>query len=484
MKSRVRSILIFGGILLLLVGVVVLLSRTGEPAEEEALVEASSEALVLYAQNPEDIEYLTVTNEAGSYRIERFGGEDDGFTVWTIGEFIGLPIDYEKVNDTVTAAASITSQQLVAEDAPDLSIYGLTQPRAAVRVEFSDSENTVRELCIGNDTPIFGKTYFCFMGENTVYTVNTSDISYFLDDKYSLIQKTVYRPYSSPDPEDETDYRRINKMVIAREDIDYDIVIEYDTRAENLQMVTGNSSAYVLTSPVSLDLSPDKSHDVMNMVFWLTANDIAVVSPTPEQLAEYGLDQPYADIFMDMAGESFQMKVGNQNAEKTGRYAYVDGIDIIYYFDNYYLPWITAMPLALTTAMITSNYIYDVSDLVITVNGSSSHFTLTGSGLSDFTVKLDGMPANADEFKTLYQFILKAPPEELYFEATGKEPDLTVVITAENNKDTLEFTHLENRRTAIALNGQTSFTCKTAYAERLAQNLTAFKNGDRMIETW
>jgi hypothetical protein len=484
MKLRIREIIIFGVVLLVLVGVVVLLKVIGGGDGEEngSVAPDAPESRLLYDKNPADIISLTVTNETGEYLVER--AEEGDLLFWFIGEFTGVPVDFEKTAELVEAAASMTSRQLVDDDAPDLSLYGLSNPRAAVKVEFSDAANTVKELCVGNDTPLIGKTYFCFSGENAVYTVNTVDVSIFLNDKYDYVQRTVYKTPSPPDPDDGADYGKINKIAIGRKNLDYNIVIEYDKRADDPDIITGNSSSYVLTSPVRLDLSPDKSYDVLNMVFGLTATGIEILNPTAEQLEEYGFNDAEAYVAMDITGGGFEMLIGKQNDEKTGRYAYVKGIDIIYYFDDSELPWATVMPLDLTVSMITSNYIFSVNSLTLSGSGADARYTLTGSDDDDFIVKRDGLTVDAKAFKTFYQFILKAPPEELFFETVGQEPDLTITIAAENNTDTLEFVRLENRRCAVILNGQPSFSCKAAYLDRLIQNLRLFENGEKIIETW
>lgn len=485
MKSKIKIIIIFGIIIVLMAAAVVILNITGknpENGETDASDTANPTSMLLYDKKPSDINTLTIDNMSGSYKIERFGEGEQA--VWAVKEFLTVPVNRVAIDTLREAAATLTYQKLVAENVTDLSIYGLDNPRAIVKTEFSDSSNTVKEICIGNDTPANGKTYFRFAGEKTVYTVNTSDISCFLDDKYSCINKTVYVAFTPSDTEDTTDYTKINKMVISRKDIDYDIVIEYDKRLDVPDSVVSNASTHLITSPVTLDLNPDKSADVMGKVFGLTADSVEVVNPTDEQLTEYGLNDPFADVFMDIAGGDFHLVIGNENTDKTGRYCYAEGVDVIYVFNNESLPWINFKPLDISTTMITSNYIFKITSLDITGSSTDAHFTMTGTTESDFDVKLNGTNVETDAFKSFYQFLLRTPAEELYFEANTAEPDLTVTINCPDNTDELKFFNLENRRTAIALNGKISFTCKTSYVERLIENLQRFENGETIITSW
>lgn len=487
MKSKVKMIIVFGIIVVLLAAAIVVLKLTDKTDEEiddtnKASSSTASASQLLYDKNPSDISMITITNDAGTYQIERFGEGD--ISVWTVVELIQVPTSYTVINTILEKSASMTMQQLVMENAEDISIYGLTNPRATVKVEFTDTNNTVKEILIGNETPSYGKTYFCFKGETTVYTVNTSDISCFLEDKYAIVNKTLYTAFVSSDENDTNDYTRINKMVIARKDIDYEIVIEYDKRLDNPEIVTGNSSSYVMTSPVSLDLSPDKSSDVTSAVFGLTATSVEVITPSEIQKAQYGFASPYADISMDIAGGDFHMVVGNETPDKTGRYCMAQDIDIIYILSNDLLPWVKVMPLDLTTTLITSNYVLSLTSLDITGSDVDAHFTMTGSTNDDFVVNLSGKSIDLQAFKSFYQFILKAPAEELYLDNSNNEPYLTVTIKSAANTDVLSFINTQNRRTIIKLNGRNSFSCKTAYVERLIENLHHLENGEDLINTW
>ena len=239
MKTKIRFIIIAGVVLLLLIGGVVALKLTA-PAEEETedtteVVETS----LLYDKNPDDITSVTIKNAVSEYKVERVG--KDGVYVWTVFEYSDAPSNTSFINTIVTNAATMTAQKTVAENAEDLSIYGLSEPQAEYRVEFDDSDKTVKEICIGASVPGTSSTvYACFKGENTVYTVKASDINCFLQDKTNCVNKTVYTAYVSADEEDTTDYTHISKITISRKDIDYDIVLEYDTRLDDEDAIVSN----------------------------------------------------------------------------------------------------------------------------------------------------------------------------------------------------------------------------------------------------
>lgn len=486
MKSKIKFIVIIGIVLVLLVGAAVALKLTA-PKEEEAEDTTVTEEIktsLLFDKNPDDITSLTIKNETSEYKVQREG--DDDFYMWLVYEYLYVPMDYSFINTLIQNAATLTAQETVDENAPDLSIYGLDAPAAEYTVEFDDKDKSVKSICIGDSVPGSSKMYMCYKGESTVYTVNAADVSCFMQDKSYCVDKTVYTVKTAQSEDDTTDYTRVNSIVISRKDIDYDIVIEYDTRQEeNSDGVFANSSNHRLTSPVTLDINPEKGNAVTSNIFGLTADSFAVRNPSDEQKAEYGFDDPYAVFEFDIAGDKFTLTVGNgyddENFGKS-RYVMASDIDVIYCFAESKLPWLTVMPLDITTTMITGNYIYGVSS--VDVSGRENiHFDISGDQ-DTFAVKMDGAEVDGDKFKKLYQFILRTPAEQLCFDEPEGEPALTVAIKSETGDDTLEFFPAADRRTVIRFNGVTSFSCKTAYLERLADNFTRFKNGEDIIENW
>jgi hypothetical protein len=436
---------------------------------------------LLYDKDPAQIENIHVSNSSGEYDVVKYSDSS-----WFVSDFIGLPHSTVAINDICSNAASLTSQQVASENAEDLSIYGLDAPRAEVTVTFADGTDE-KDLLVGNDSPSDGLTYAAFKGENTVYAVDTSDVDVFLNDRFYFLAKTVYTEKQAEDEDDTTDYSKITSITISRKDIDYDIVLEYDERQDDADAIYGNSSTHIMTSPVCLDLNPDNSYDVINSVFDLTATEIAVAAPTDEIMAQFGLADPFGEVSFDITGGDFYLLMGNEyydeNGKALGRYCYADGIDIIYMFDYSKLPWATVMPLDISMTMITSTYIYSINTIEIETADSSTLFTLSG-GSDDFKVECDDSDVTEDNFKSFYQYILRAPAEELYLEDCTDPADITVTISHEYGVDEIEFINSDDRKSIIRLNGRTSFKCRTAYVNRLIDNVDRLLNGEEIVSTW
>lgn len=482
MKSKIKFIIIAAVILLVLGGVTAALLLTSPAEEEEAEEETVVESSLIFDKNPEDIEKLVISNEYGSYKIDRVG--KDGIYMWTIVDYILAPISDTFINTALNGGATLTARKTVMENAEDLSIYGLTEPSAEYTVYFDDSDKTEITVKIGDPVPASSVYSYMSIGdEKTVYTVKNSDVAFAKSNSRDCVNKVVFTQKTAEDENDTTEYALVNKLTISRKDLDYDIVIDYDTRLEDENLIVANSSSYRMSEPVVLDINPEKGADVMSAMFGLTASDFAQIRPEEGDLAQYGLDDPQLVVTADTNSGEFTLKIGNE-AENGGYYGMACDINMVFIFDKASLPWLTVMPLDLTTNMITSHYIYNIDTISIKCEGTDVTFDISGSGADDFGVSSDGKELDADAFKKFYQFILGAPSEQLYFGEVTGEPAATIEIKADDGNDVIEFYTIENRRTVIVLNGKPSFSCKTAYVDRLVQNVQKYLNGEEIIENW
>lgn len=489
MKKNIRLIIICCIAAALLAGVLIFLLVTApEEKAEEPPPEAGPASRLIYDKDPQNISKLTIENEYGSYTITRTGGGDDAG--WDIEGISGVPINSLVLDSIIESAATLTAQQVVTENAEDISIYGLDEPFAKVTSVYSDGAGTINTLILGNLVPTGANRYFMVEGDPAVYTVSNSDMFYFLNDKYDLVNRIVYTARTAADENDTANYTRINKMTIKRSDLDYDIVIEYDVRLEDESITVSNSSGYVMTEPVFRELNPETSSAVTRDIFGLAASRIGIIHPSEDDIEMSGVNDPSAEVYAEInGGDTLHFRIGNESfnddSEKPERYVLVDGTDILYIFEEDRLPWLSFVPIRILATPFTSNYIYDLESLDISCEGKEMHFTMTGTSADDFAVKLDGNDTDTNAFRSLYQFILRAPSDEFFFEETDAEPVLTISISRYDGKsDVIEFIPAENRRSIIRLNGKVTYRCASAYADRLIRNLELYENGLDIVENW
>ncbi|MEG0615394.1 MAG: hypothetical protein RR540_06515, partial [Oscillospiraceae bacterium] len=102
-----------------------------------------------------------------------------------------------------------------------------------------------------------------------------------------------------------------------------------------------------------------------------------------------------------------------------------------------------------------------------------------------FTVKQDGNDIDKDYYKTFYQFLLRCTPDEVSItEPTKAVPDAKVTLTKRSGKtETYEF-FIDGRKAVVKKNGKASFTTKSTYVTRLAENIKLLETGGEIIQTW
>lgn len=484
MKSNVKLLIASAAVLVVLAAAVIALNMLGgnsdnDPEETEATTVTEPLSRLLYEKDPAQISNIHVKNESSEYDIKKFA--DDA---WFIADFVGFTHNTDTILTALEKAAVMTSQQVASENAEDMAVYGLDAPRAEVTVEFPDE---TKKFMIGSDAPKSGLTYISYDGEKKVHAVNTSDIEVFLTDRFDFLNKTVYKPKQAENAEDTTNYSKINSITISRKDIDYDIVLEYDVRQDSEDVVSGNSATHIMTSPVRLDLNPDKSYEVLNNVLNLTASKVAAVGPSEDTLEKLGLSDPFAEVNFDIVGGDFTLYIGNEyideNGTASGYFCAAEGINEVFIFDKATVPWAYIMPLDISMTMITTAYIYDIDSIEVSAGGKNVHFDLNKDS-DNFAVSCADAEIDPDKFKNFYQYFLRAPAEELFLEEVTGTPDVTVKIDCGGTVTEVEFIKSEDRMSVIRINGKSSYKCRTAYSSRLAENFERLLNGEDMITTW
>ena len=90
-------------------------------------------------------------------------------------------------------------------------------------------------------------------------------------------------------------------------------------------------------------VDPDLETELLFNIFGSEAEDVVASNPTQQQLEEYGLASPAAEVSMswDETG-SLNLTIGNETVVSgtTCRYVMKDGSPLVYVVDEELLPWV------------------------------------------------------------------------------------------------------------------------------------------------
>lgn len=490
MQKKTRTLLIIGLFILSMVIVLLLLILTQPKEESEESTDDNPMQILSYHRD--DVLTLTVSNETGKFTV-RNGAQ--GFVIDDLSEF--------RQNSTVMGAmarcaSELTVQALAEENAQNLEKYGLSEDSYVSRADVTLKDGTSYSLFFGINAPDGNTRYVRLADSSDVYTVLLNSSGYFMYDRTDFLSLVVTEELSNNNTAPTIDW-----MTITRKDLDYDIRFEDDTKNYSSDEVS-MASSQVMIEPVYAYLDITNSNAIIYGMWGLTAADIACVHPTDADLEEYGLSDPFCTVNIDAELQNYHLDIGNvasyeldpggnETTNPAQYYCYYHGIDIIYVFDVSEIPWVNFMPIDILSTMMTSNYIYKLDTIDIEYYGDdaiSYHFDIDGSEEDAVvTGSLDGEEFDGEEFKILYQFILKCPIDDLCFD----EPDDDSLIAKMDIRrkdgfgDVVEFYDMGSNRVAVKLNGTTSFSQPIGYLQVLRQNIEAFKNGakgDELQTVW
>lgn len=500
MNNKVKGLIIGGVFILCLIVVMLALKLTAPKDDTSSAMDTSSTVetvkTYIYEYKSEDIKNIVVKNV---FTDERHNGQ---FTVTKQSDNSFLVDEAEGFNQATSytaaianCAAAVAYQTLVEENAEDLSKYGLAEPIAQFTVNFTD--NTSKTIYVGSSSPADGYTYVCEGGKNTVYTVLTNSIYYFLATPENFVRTMlVEKPADNAWP-------YLNSLKVTREDLPggHVLFVADESEPEDEDYPT-QVAAQMIIEPVYSYLDIVNSGAVTHGIWGLTASEIVILHPDEVDMQVGGIDKPYATVeyVCDNGDLKYNLLIGNpyyeadEDGEDTttvaGYYAYLEGFDALLKLSVESASWATFTIESVNSTMMTSNYINSLDYMTIEItdgeNDATYHFELDYDKVAQILhCDLNGEKIEEEYFKNFYLFFLKCPVEEIWMEEPTSECRMTITVATRGGKvDTLEFFKDTERRTIIKLNGVTSYRQTTTYLERLISNLEGMLVGDEVVMEW
>lgn len=231
------------------------------------------------------------TTDLVSVKIKAAGsdytvGQSDG--KYTLKDDADFPLDQDRAKDIAAAVTSVSADRKVADTGADSSEYGLDSPLYTVTAKYSGgAEMTFR---IGSYNRHTDSYYMSIAGEDTVYLVSktmTSPLGYTMKDL--IVNETLTEP--------DEKFSALTGVKVAFSDgtgFRYSLVSDESGDAEDtwaLSLLDGTA--------IKGDFSKE-AEALYDALFGYKPTDwVAYGVKTDEQLKEYGLDAPYAEITID-----------------------------------------------------------------------------------------------------------------------------------------------------------------------------------------
>ncbi|MDR2135270.1 MAG: DUF4340 domain-containing protein [Treponema sp.] len=470
--------------LVFIIGMVILLAALGL-----TLVLLRREAPVTASALPElpPVEYLI------NYRGEEFAGLASVTVRNDKGEFSIVPGDPPSVSGweslitstyplsrILDVCAGLISQSVVAEDAADLSIYGLDRGRARVEIKTNRGDETT--LYVGNEAPDKSSVYARLEGSSQVHQVGKWDTDNLLLGLFDFVDKEVSPPLSN-DESGSFEFSEITLGGTVRPD---GLIRVVPAGPEEAAVKSRISSLYRIVSPVEESLNIDKGLPILQAIPNIQADAVIARVSRPEDLAPYGLDKPYSTAAVSgTLGQGlggFALRASRADADGNV-YIYREGSELVYQVAASKLAWLTTSWWDLMDKMIILPFIDEVARVEVTGPRRRAAFDLSGQE-DELKVEAEGVVLNTDDFRKFYQTLLGAIYDEYAEEKipAASAPVLEIVYHYRNGQttDRVSFYPAGSRRVLSSLNGRRPFYTYEAYVEWVFNGLDSILQGKKV----
>jgi len=494
MSKNVRNLLIAAAALVIVGTALAVVILTGHSDEDNSSIDVSSlanqllddeevNAVQLNPESGDDVREIQISNTEDFTVYQLKPASEDEKAVYTIRGYEDMNLDTGLISTLVNNASELSAIQLVEETPSDLAKYGLSDPLSRVKMSYQDG--TDFEFSVGSVSPMDSSQTYCEVN-GSVYLVKTSLMANYQKDSIQFVSKTIL------EKPDDDNYPIVKSVRIQREDLDYDIYLEYDYESAEDDSVGGTAATHVMREPIFSYLNVEHSTDVTNGMFGLTSLELVQIHPTETDLFTAGIDVPFCTVTMDCDdGNVYTLKFGDmyQTADGTDAYyAYLEGVDVLYGVAQTRAVWATMQPGDITSANIFGTMVWNIGTLDVTGGGQELHFV--GEGDKDtYVVTKNGEPCDTERFRLLYKFFLYIYGEELYLDAElpDSPPDAEIHLTTQNGREdyTISFYKLEGLNGVVAVNGTPTYKIRSSCIDVIWHNLEIFDNLDEdFTMTW
>ena len=289
MKKKSVNLITAVGVLVVLSGAYVGV-KTYVAKQEAADTESAEE------ENPEIISIASADVKSIKFVIDKkeVTFEKDGDS-WVKSDETGFPVDQDKIDTLVSSLNSIKAERTL-ENVEDASEYELDQPDNTITVTTEDGGTTVIQLGMENDST--SQEYIDLNKDSsTVYVVSNSTFSSFEGTLYDFAKSGVFPTVDSS---------TVSKISVDGKDSSY--VVEKDEN--NFWNITGDGETEKADSAKATSLASTLSSVAYaSYVNYNCAED---------ELSQYGLDKPYAEITVDYQEEVEKESTDDENEAENG----------------------------------------------------------------------------------------------------------------------------------------------------------------------
>lgn len=474
MKKTTKNILITLGLVFVLGGSLAALYLT-EPQDEveEVVVETETEDTnLIYKETT--VSQLSFTTPSDEYVIDVT--TNDITYDFVLSDAPEYQLESADLSDFVEELVALYYEKSLGS-VTNLADYGLTTDGTYVDIEYLDGSSA--SIVIGyNASETTGK-YVLF--EDEVYIVDINEIVFTA--KEDLVEHTLWLTTSIYDS-DGYDISYISTIELSGTNFDFDIAVEY----------TGGLMEYTMTSPVVAQGDASLSTNLYDSLYKITSDSVAAIHPTDEQLEEFGLVDPFAEITYtvnDDLDTEYTITVG----EQTSGYRYVcvnNDYGIVYLIDSDTLAtWAEIEEIEYRSTFILVLEIYTIEKITVEMGDYYTEIGIDATIPEDSTsyeydCTRDGEYMDFDSVSDFYMDVITIGAFSLNESEPVGDSLLTLTYEFSDGSDptVVEFFACEGEteRYVCYIDGEYSATVKKASLDTFEPILVEFLEKEATVE--
>ena len=423
------------------------------------------------------VQTVEIHNEHGTFTIvnETPDEQPHRFTVEGLEDY---SLQNSRLIAIANAARSLAATELLFEGGADLAALGLSPPAATINITYLDGTSAV--LLVGDSVPGGGGAYAMREGDTNVYLIPRTAADNFQHRELDLVDLSITTAVEHfPD---------ISKAVLGGSVRPEQIIIESDPPDEDRPM---QFHTHLIVSPIQNRLHSTLGFEPLSDSFGLRASRVEARFESPEELAAWGLDEPYSTLEIESeVDDNFKLMVSAPD-EYGMVYLIRENLPFIYQIDSELIPWLELTYFDMMERILILPFIDDIDSLEINTPDRTVIISLEGEG-NDLEVFVDGVPYEAEEgidsvrnFRTLYQDFLITRYEAIPEEPMPSDAPILIQFVYHYRdgrpSDTITIYEGAARRVFVQLNDETPMLGLSSFVDHLLRSIESFLNGEQVV---
>lgn len=497
MKKRLLIIGIFLLVCAILAGAIVLILRIdppAPPAEEDFDfgLTVNDEGIKVYRFSPVNVDYMEVTNPAGTYRVRMQDGK-----VYIVG-FESIPLLPASSTGLFRSVETLSLNTVVDPDCKDLSRFGLDKPQATVTIQaYSDASVTFH---IGDASPRGDYYYFSVQGDKAVYLIEKLLAERYLKSVAEYCDKKIFKTF---DPA--LDFRA---MTVKSPTLNY----SFRPATEEEKAIEGvYFSGIAMELPFRWGVEAVQMEEVTTTMVALSADEVVHMCVQESDLAQYGLDADHrTEIVLTVYADPNPTMYNNStnpyydSSKPTGEYTeftvtywlgktadkqvYVmfEGRPVVYAMSKDVFYWLEWTPYRYCTKMLFGEYLAKLESLSVKSAEGEYKFLISGANSEnkeDLRVTCGDVLVDGSSFRDYYANIMLMFPSGEGTMPENVDPIFTISYTTlDDVTQTLEFYPVDSRNCIVKVRGEAFLTVRITEVEKIINDTQKLLNGEEIVK--